>query len=345
MSDEQPSDEQPREEQPLEDPPQEEIKSVAGMKRAFFSFGTKTNNVMQKSLRNVQQGLETSVAKVKNMTDQEKGPDMMAASKEEALDMLKKLVESEKPRKQKRSQKWNFATVPLECFNKTLDDVFLAFIRWAKVEDSEQVNVTRAFERLTGYATWMDNTGRDMIDPHLTFESIKEAWKAWNMKVSYDKAGHFVWWLDIANLDLQKVKLMPTEDNLRLFVWFAHFAMFDPQAQQNGCVLVENVGKMQFWSSVTLVSPNLAFKIDRLTIGTMPVKMKQIYVCESPQWAQVLLNIMKPFLSKTVKARIVFLQSPKVLEDILGLDCIPTEFVGTEGKLDKDIVWATFSMD
>jgi hypothetical protein len=258
------------------------------------------------------------------------------------LEKLKEMVDIEKATPQHRPQKWNFATVPLEPFQKTLDDVFVAFLLWAKVEDSNQFNVSRAFERLSAYAKWMDNTGRDMIDPPLTVDSIR---KAWNMKVSYDKAGHFVWWLDFSDIDLERIKSIPAEENLRIFVWFSHLAMLDPHAQQNGCVLVQNLGKIQFWNSLTLLNPTLAHKIDRLTIGTMPVKMKQIYVCESPQWAQMLVKLMMPFLSPIVRDRIVFLGNPKILEDILGLDCIPSGFVGTQGRLDKDIVWATFPME
>jgi hypothetical protein len=190
----------------------------------------------------------------------------------------------------------------------------------------------------------MDNTGRDMIDPPLSTESINEAWKAWKLKVSYDRSGKLVIWFDVSSLDMNLIKSMPPVSSLRFFAWFSHFVMFDPHSQEQGCVWVQNMGKIQLWTGITLVPPPLAHRIDRLTVGTMPVKMKQIYICESPQWASILLNIMKPFLSKIVRERIVFLEIPKVLEDILGQDCIPTDFVGTEGKLEKDIVWAAAGM-
>jgi hypothetical protein len=315
------------------------------LRSAFLKMGSETNKAWSTSMRNVKAGVDTAASKLRG-TDKDEY--MIVDTEEVALGLLKQMVESEKPRKgQKRPQKWNFATVPLACFDKTLDDVFMCFVRWAKTDDesSTAINVTSAFARLTAYATWMDNTGRDMIDPPLTTESIKEAWKAWNMKVSYDKAGHLVWWFDIDDFHEKTVKSMQTEESLRLFVWFAHFVMLDPQAQKNGCVLVENLGKIQLWNGLTLLPPNLARKIDRLTVGTMPVKMKQIYVCESPQWATVLMRMMKPFLSPIVKDRIILMDNPKLLEEILGLDCIPTGFVGTEGKLEKDIVWAAMSMD
>jgi hypothetical protein len=336
---------------------EEDVGVVVASRRSFFSLSSKTKDIVQTSLRNVQKGLESTVDVVKTMTetfDKEPAHIVIVESEDEALQMLKEMVQNAKQTEQQlqkqqsqpqRPQKWNFATVPLQSFDKTLDDVYLAFLRWAKVEDSNQINVSRAFERLTAYAIWMDNTGRDMIDPPLTVESIRDTWKEWKMKVSYDKAGHFVWWFDISDLDLVKVQSISVEENLRLFVWFSHFVMFDPQAQQNGCVLIQNLGQIHFWSSVSLLNPTLARKIDRLTIGTMPVKMKQIYICESPQWAQLLVKLMKPFLSPIVKERILFLASSKVLEDILGLDCIPRGFVGTNGKLEKDLVWAAFPME
>lgn len=334
------------EEKSSDDMPLEGKKFPNDMRRAFLSVSSKTKEIVQTSLRNVQKGVDASVSVVAGLTETpEKAQDVMVESVDEALDKLKAMVEIEKETAQQRPQKWNFATVPLEPFQKTLDDVFLAFLLWAKVDDSNQFNVSRAFERLTAYATWMDNTGRDMIDPPLNVDSIRQAWKEWNMKVSYDKAGHFVWWLDFSDIDLERVKAIPVDENLRLFVWFSHFAMFDLQAQHNGCVLVKNLGKIQFWNSLTLLNPKLAHKIDRLTIGTMPVKMKQIYVCESPQWAHILVKLMMPFLSPVVKDRLVFLGNPKILEDILGLDCIPVGFLGTQGRLEKDIVWAAFPME
>ncbi|KAI2497501.1 hypothetical protein MHU86_17003 [Fragilaria crotonensis] len=329
-----------------DDMPMKAKKFAHELSRSFFSASSKTKEMFETSLRSVQLGVETSVTAVVGLTETpEKAPDIMIESIDEALEKLKEMVEIKKVTPQTRPQKWNFATVPLDPFQKTLDDVFVAFLLWAKVEDSNQFNVSRAFERLAAYANWMDNTGRDMIDPPLDVDSIRKAWKAWNMKVSYDKAGHFVWWLDLSDIDLERIKSIPAEENLRLFVWFSHLVMLDPHAQQNGCVLVQNLGKLQFWNSLTLLNPTLAHKIDRLTIGTMPVKMKQIYVCESPQWAQILVKLMMPFLSPIVKDRIVFLGNPKILEDILGRDCIPSGFVGTQGRLEKDIVWATFPME
>jgi CRAL/TRIO domain len=362
-------------------PSNEELASR--MKQGFATATSQTKALMESSMKTVQKGVTSTVNvaqsglkevtyAAKTVKERTKSSifstpkavsDRIEDSEEKALVALKEMVKEAKaaavtsslssstflmPQQKSRPQIWNFATVPLDTFHKTLDDLFLAFLRWAKVNDGDstntQINVTRAMERLTSYALWMDQTGRDMIDPPLIIESIRRAWNAWHMKVSYDSAGHLVWWLDFSQIDWNQVKALPADENLRLFVWFAHFIMFDPQSQRNGCVLVPNLGKLPLWDSLNMLNPTLARKVDNLTIGTMPVKMKQVYICESPQWATTLLKMMKPFMSPIVKNRIKFLNNPKVLEDILGLDCIPRGFVNTDGKLEKDIVSAAFPL-
>jgi hypothetical protein len=133
---------------------------MEGMRQALLKMSSQTHDAWNTSIRNLQNGIEgmqrgvdASVNAVKNMGKDQNEKDIICDSEDEALNMLKKMVESEKPRQQKRPQKWNFATVPLSCFDKTLDDVFMAFVKWAKIED-DTINVTRAFERLEAYATW-----------------------------------------------------------------------------------------------------------------------------------------------------------------------------------------------
>lgn len=338
----------------------EKVPPIESAKRMFSKFGSNANKFssnanasLKDSFRKIQKGVEkhvdASASVIKNFKENKnKVEHVYCETEDEALQMIKEWIEkakSDTPH-DKRPQKWNFATTPLSCFGKTLDDVFLSFCRWAKEFDSKRINVTTAYDRLTSYATWMDKTNRDMIDPPLTVASIEKSWKSWGMKVSYDKAGHLVWWLDLSQIDSTELKDIPPDESLRMFVWFSHFLMFDPKAQESGCVFVQKTGKIPFWNGMTqLVPPRLAQKVQSLTIGVIPVRMKQIYVCESPKWTQVLLGIMKPFLSQTVKERIVFVENPKVLEDILGQDCIPSNFVGTDGKMEKDVVSSTYSME
>mmetsp|Transcript_32683 Transcript_32683/g.48401 ORF Transcript_32683/g.48401 Transcript_32683/m.48401 type:complete len:369 (-) Transcript_32683:130-1236(-) len=332
------------------------IESAKRMFSKFSSnankFGSNANESLKNSFRNIQKGVgkhvDASASVIKNLKEsRNKVEHVHCETEDEALKILKEWIDKAKVETSydKRPQKWNFVTTPLSCFDKTLDDVFLSFCRWAKESDSTQINVTRAFERLTSYATWMDKTNRDMIDPPLTTSSIEKEWETWGMKVSHDKAGRLVWWLDLSRVDLDEVQKIPSDKSLRLFVWFSHLLMFDSRAQEHGCVFIQNMGKIPFWNGMThLVPPRLAQKVQSLTVGVMPIRMKHIYACESPKWTQVLLGIMKPFLSQTVKDRIVCIENPKILEDILGQDCIPSNFVGTDGTMEKDDVFSAHSI-
>jgi len=344
---------------------------ATNVKKNFSSSVNSTTNeaIIKDSFESIQRGIDktvdvgissvntivtasiSAVGKLKKEKQQKKAADnkdtIYCATDEEALVHIKEWIEEMKINStQKRPQKWNFTTIPLNCFNnnKTLDDVLVSFCRWAKESDNK-INMTRLYDRLTSYAIYMDNTNRDLIDPPLTTNSIKESWKAWGIQLSYNNAGRLVIWFDLSQrMELVKEKISSKEEEtLRLFVWFTHFIMFDTQAQTDGCILVLNLGRSKnpFWDSITTL-PQLAHKI--LTIfGTIPVRMKHIYLCESPEWAHVLIGfIMKPFLSQTVNDRILFMENPELLEDIFDTTNIPEKFSGTNGKMEKDILWSTF---
>jgi len=241
----------------------------------------------------------------------------------QGLTRLHDIIERQKTNsKEKRPQKWNFATVPYELFDKTLDDVLLAFLKWSTVEPDDEdknyeegmtkMNISKAFRRLESYATWMDHTGRDLIDPPMdTQDDIQKSWKAWNMKLSHDKSGKLVWWMDFDTIDMETVKSLRPTDTLRLFVWMAHFIMLDDKAQKNGMVYCQNMAKVKLWTSFSLIPPKLGLKLDKLTIGVLPIKMKNLFVLESPTWMTLLLGSMKPFLSKKMRSRIVILSKPE----------------------------------
>jgi len=326
-------------------------KVLKDLKVSFRNLGESSKKfggtALKKTLEITARGMNKKKSSVSQ--GQEQKTEIICVTKEEALLQLQALVETAKLDKDNNNDarllKWNFATLPLECFEATLDDVLRAFCEWSRFEkdDTTMYNVTMAFERLEQYATWMDKTNRDMVDPPLTPDSIRDAWKAWAMKVSYDKIGRFVLWIDLEAMDMVKIKKELTAvDNLRLFVWLAHYCMFDSHAQQHGILICKNLNHASFWSSVTLIPTNLVIKIDRLTIGTLPVKMKKIYVIQSPKWIKRMMGMVKPFMSAKMKTRIVTMENPTLLEEELGTDCLPSDFGGCHGTMEHDLLWDIF---
>jgi hypothetical protein len=244
-----------------------------------------------------------------------------AGSKDKALRLLKGHVLDTIVNDKKNSQKWNFTTVPLKCYNKTMDDVLLAFLQWAKTEDENQFyDVAKAFARVEEYATWMHARRGDLRG--LTNESIQPAWNAWNIQVSADAEGRVVWWMDLASVgDINKE--LTAGDSLRLFVWFAHYLIFRHQSQNNGIVIVVNMARVDFRTFVSMFPPSLGWKLERLATGVLPIKIKQIYVTGSTTWCDIFLKMMNPLLSKDMKRRAVALED---LEEIMGPNCVPEGF-------------------
>lgn len=261
-----------------------------------------------------------------------------------ALDLLKTFIEEKKESiaKEEKRKKWEFETSPHEHFGKTLDDTYAAFLSWARCkEDKGMINVSKAFRRLESYADWMHETGNDLTEPPLTPQSVKKAVDVWAFNSSIDKEGRLVWWNDIAKIDLRQVKKeYKPEDHLRAFVWYIHGVMYNKSAQSNGMVFVQNLNKLGMIDCFTIMPAKVSTKLDRLTIGVLPVKMQCCYMFESPTWVNIFMKIVGMFMSKKMKERMVFLKdwSETETDKIGGLEAIPKGFGKVDGTLEGNII-------
>lgn len=186
---------------------------------------------------------------------------------------------------------------------------------------------------------WMDETGKDLIEPKLTASSIKDVLDLWCMNSSYDKEGHVLWWCDMSRVRPKEIhKKFTPEDSLRAFVWYCHAIMYDENAQKNGMKFVYNVDKMGLMASFTLMPAKLSTKLDRLTIGVLPVKMKGMYMLDAPTWMTVFMKVIGVFMSKKMRDRIVFVKDWGKVDEIFGLQVTPKAFGKLEGKLEQDVI-------
>lgn len=269
------------------------------------------------------------------------------ANESASLAVLKGLVEETKNsiKKDGKKIKWEFATSPHEHFGKTLDDTYTAFLKWARVkEDMSKVNVSRALRRLEAYAEWMHEAEADLTEP-LTAKSVKKAVDTWAFNSSVDKEGRLVWWMDLGNVDVAKMKTDFTpEDHLRAYVWYNHGIMYNTSAQENGMVAVDNMNKIGIVQFFTLMSAKLSTKLDRLMIGAMPIHMQCMYMFEAPTWCTFFMKVVGAFMfmRKKSKERIIFLKdwSDTSTDKIGGLEAIPKGFgkENVKGTLVGDVV-------
>lgn len=272
--------------------------------------------------------------------------DVVSPSPEQALKLLKEMIETNKSKtkKPKHKVKWGFNSSPHEQFKKTLDDTFMSFVVWAKMKNNENdketcsYNVSKAFRRLEAYATWMHENEQDLTNPPLnpTSPVFKAASDAFQMRVSVEKNGDFVWWFDIGVIDEKAIKNMKPEDSLRFFVWYCHYIMYDEVAQRNGMTIVENCAKMGFFKMFGLLPMKLSAKLDRLCIGVLPIKCNKLYILEMSGWIKTFMKFMGMFMSKKMLSRFVEIEDWEEIPKLLGEDCIPKNFGKLEGKLEND---------
>jgi hypothetical protein len=83
-------------------------------------------------------------------------------------------------------------------------------------------------------------------------------------------------------------------------------------------------------------------KMDRLSIGILPIKMQAFYGFHNPGWMRVAVGLIKAFMSSKMRKRMVMIpnkENPQtVLEEVLGKDCIPCGITQLTGTIKQDIV-------
>lgn len=236
----------------------------------------------------------------------------------------------------------------LDEFHVTQTTFVKAFLKWAIkdrediVEGSEEaklvVNASKARRRLDSYLDWMSqNMAEDMAKNPLTLESIMPIQKIWNCQSTIGKDSRYCWWWDMAMMDQKKMKELPAQEHLRYMVWYSHLVMFDHEAQDNGVNFIQDLNKIGFWNAMTLIPLDLSAKMDRLTMGVLPVKMKAIYCFGCARWVKIMMALMKPFLSKKMNKRIIIVTEndapdlQKYCDDLVTRASIPDGFMKLQG--------------
>jgi hypothetical protein len=290
--------------------------------------------------------------------------------------------------------KWNLdLTEPLLVeLQKTKYDLYRAFLKWSRIEPSNNekkgksgdgddedndetngndnshnemtmmmmINVTKAFRRLDSYVTWMEDNRKDLELP-ITIASIGPAAKAWACRCNYSivtpaqPQQRFVWFLDFGAMDIPAIQTtLSHADSLRYIVFLSHVVMLDEVAQDNGMMIVQSMSHRGMWESLTLVPLEIGTKTDRLTIGTLPIKMKACYIVHGAKWIRILAGLMKPFMSAKMRQRIIVVNdttnlkkkggpSPQdVLDAQVGRQAIPRGFAGLEGSADTDLFFGRY---
>lgn len=264
-----------------------------------------------------------------------------------------KLAEEQASAKNKRPFDSYWDLVPLEEFHVTQTTFVKSFLKWA-IKDREDVaegtdeaklvvNASKARRRIDAYFDWMaDNMAEDISKNPLTLDSILETHKTWDLQSSIHEDGRYFWWFDLDRMDQKLMKKISNQDHLRYMVWYSHLVMFDSKAQDNGIILVEDLAKVGFWSAMTLIPLDLSAKMDRLTMGILPIKMKSIYCFGVARWFNLMMTLMKPFLTKKMRERIIVVTEvvapdrQKYCDEEFGNEYIIDGFIQCQGGTKHD---------
>lgn len=284
--------------------------------------------------------------------------DVFVEDLETGVVMLKEMVEKARQEAGGKDSKWTFEAVPLEEFNFTLEEVFLAFLLWSGVDSSDEdevdacplrggvnkrditpINVSKAFRRLTAYATWMHEQKDVLLDPPLTLDSVKTAKDLLYSRVAHDDCGRVVWWLDLGKTKFKEMKHLPHSEILRFFVWLSHLVMTDKSAQENGIIFLDCMDQVSFYSYMTMLPYQLGITIDKFMIGVTPLKTKLVVFMKRPLWFDVGFGLLSVFLPSRMKKRVEQPVGDQAsIEGIVGINNIPVGFDSFNGTLAVDMI-------
>lgn len=264
--------------------------------------------------------------------------DVTTKTLEEGLHILQGLVRS-KQQETTPDARWTFDLTPTKDFDASIDDLLKAFVQWSYKDDLETFNISKAFRRLESYVSWMEEN-RNVLSQELSDETKRTVHQLWSMKLTHcgkssnQEQPQLVWWIDLAEVSPQ-TKDSNHNHTLQYFVWACHFVLFQ---HAPSIILMENLKGLGMMQMFSMVPAKLSAKLDRLTIGVLPLKMKSIILLYNPRWMSFLLALMRPFLSKKMRTRMKVIHSDveQSVIDIVGIDNVPKGFCGMEGRVETD---------
>ena len=332
------------------------VSSPWAFMQAFSKLGTSWNHVIGE-YRSVVAGADGVDLK----------GDVYAKNIDEALKSLQAMVQvkMESASEDDIALSWTFPTTPLADFDKTIDDVLLAFLRWSVVDTNaddkscnlignmneyageedetslRKINVTKAFRRLTAYISWMRSVSSHLDTP-LTFESISPSLSIFSIHVTHDSCGRLVWWVNLGKTDMSAFKSQSVRETTRLFVWVSHLLFLDVGAQTKGLLVIDDMASISFYEYMTMLPIQVGISVDRFLISVTPLKAKNVVLMHLPKWAEIGYGLLSWFLTAAMKSRVTMVTKGEEIETLQkvvgGSEYIPTEFGTFGGELKPDII-------
>jgi len=241
----------------------------------------------------------------------ESSDEILTGSTEEALARLHEMVQGAASDEERL---WQLNGVHLGTFaseGKTMDDVLLAFLQWCQKDEDRaacRFNLSKAMRRLTAFATFQDKHYEQFFDTPVD-PSEAEFQKAHKM-MALDipswttDTGCALWTLDVKEVDVSEAW---SDRAMVRYMWFVMLkSLFDEACCQEGVVIVENIdcGARTFYK-LSGATKNTEAVFLEMCYGAMPFKMKKCIITGSPWWMNMMLGVMRMFMSTKMSKRIV----------------------------------------
>jgi hypothetical protein len=335
----------------LEDDNGARVESSWQFMQAFSKVGVSWNHVFKEYI-SVIQGAEGIDLK----------GDVLAVDIDEGLILLQNMVRMAGIAS--KDEDWSLSLAPLKDFGRSIDDVLLAFLRWAAVDthsshddktcqlvggvnyypltEMKGLNVSKAFRRLTSYIQWIQSVKSDLMNPPITYESISQSLSIFAFHVTHDSCGRLVWWVNLGKTDMTAVKSQSPRETTRMFVWVAHLLFLDDRAQTNGLVIVDDMSEIGFWSYMTMLPVQVGISIDRFLISVTPLKAKNVVLMHQPKWMEIGYGLLSWFMTDKMRSRVTMVSNGEEAETLKrvvgGADFIPKDFGRIKGDVTSDII-------
>lgn len=286
---------------------------------------------------------------------------------EEGLKLIKQMVDSEASKSAENKIIWNFETAPLSDLGKAVEDLLLAFLRWSVVDnhltngharddngcsligginhypsETEKINVSKAFRRLSSYTQWMESVSQDLLVSPLTYESVSASLSIFSFHVTHDECGRLVWWVDLGKTKIDTLKAQSTSDTTRMFVFIAHLLFLDEAAQTKGLVVIDDMSEIGFWEYMTMLPLKVGISVDRFLISVTPLKAKNVVMMHRPKWAEIAYGLLSLFLNERMKSRVTMVnkgdEEAVLIKAVGGTKYIPIGFGIANGEMEKDLI-------
>lgn len=252
-----------------------------------------------------------------------------------ALDYLHALILKSVKKSSKRSKnyniKWTFRRSIHRIFDKTLDDIFLSFLRWSAVPIADRnfpflLNVHRAFRRLEKYADWLEKYGEDLTDTTVDVDQVKGMLEGKVYRHNLDEHGKFLVWIDMSHA-ISEFHGMSKNDCFRFFAWMAHQAMFAENAQQSSLIQY-CAGQITFAEYNSIMDYKKWFGICKLGLSTSSLNIDHIYIIDAPGWMRSQYSLISRLLNKSTRSRFTIRKrkSLDVFEKLGILNSVPEGF-------------------